>query len=205
MKKGLFIVIEGEDGSGKSTHAGLLAEYLKSKGREVLVTEEPTRGFIGREIRSILADRKRVSPATLGLLFTADRAEHVEKVIKPALAEGKVVISDRYYYSTIAYQSTQGVDQQWISQMNSFAAEPDLVILLEVPTEVALSRIGARQKEVFEYLEFQKKVQQKLIELAKGGHKKLSRPGKKWAIVSTAGETQDVQKKIRAAADACLD
>ena len=143
----------------------------------------------------ILSGKIEVSPTTLALLFTADRAEHVEKTIKPALDEGRVVICERYFYSTIAYQSVQGVNPQWLSQINSFAPEPDLVILLEVDPGDALSRMN-RDKEVFEVLDFQKQVQQKLMDFAyrKGS---LTKPGKAWKVVSTSDEQEKVQEKIR--------
>jgi dTMP kinase len=195
MKKGRFIVIEGADGTGKSTHAKLLGNYLKEKGHEVVNTAEPTQGFIGQAIRMVLSGKIEVSPTTLTLLFTADRAEHVEKVIKPALDEGKVVICERYFYSTIAYQSVQGINPQWISQVNSFAPEPDLVVLLEVNPEDALSRMN-RDKEVFEVLDFQKQVQQRLLDFAyKRGT--LAKPGRAWKVVSTSEEQEKVQERIR--------
>ncbi len=199
MKKGSFIVIEGADGSGKSTHAKLLADHLREEGHRAVLTQEPTHGFIGQAIRMVLAGKIRVSPETLTLLFTADRAEHVDKVIRPALEKGKVVISDRYYYSTVAYQSVQGIGDQWISQMNSFVPEPNLVIVLEVASEKALARMSHREKEVFEVLNFQKKVQQKLLSLAYGERSKLSKPGKAWKVISNADEVGQVQERVREA------
>jgi len=197
MKKGYFIVIEGADGCGKSTHAKLLGKYLKEKGYEVVVTREPTRGPIGLAIRDILAGRAKASPSALALFFTADRADHVDTVIKPALEEGKVVISDRYYYSTVAYQSVQGVKTTWISQLNSFVPEPDLVVVLKIESEEALARMSGRQLEVFEVLNFQKKVQEALLNLAYGARSKLSKPGKVWKIISTATPIEQTQEKIR--------
>jgi dTMP kinase len=201
MKKGFFIVLEGADGSGKSTHARLLAEYLESKGRDVVVTQEPTKGFIGQAIRRALSGKMEVSPKTLALFFTADRCEHVEQVIRPALAAGKAVITDRYYYSTIAYQAVQGVSPKWVSELNSFVPEPDLVLILKIDTDKALSRISAREKEVFEVRDFQEKVQKNLLDLASGEHKNLSKPGKSWRVVDSNGRPEDVQKKIREAVD----
>lgn len=201
MEKGRFIVLEGADGSGKSTHMQLLADYLRENGLDAVTTEEPTKGFIGQAIRMILSGKINVSPTTLTLLFTADRAEHVENVIKPALEEGKTVICDRYYYSTVAYQSVQGVSQQWISQLNSQFPEPDLVLVLRIDSEAALSRMGNRAREVFEVLDFQEKVQQSLLDLAYGGRSNLSKPGKVWKVVSTADEKEKVQEKIREVVD----
>ncbi len=204
IRTGKLIVLEGADGSGKSTHAGLLAEYLEKRGYKVVLTQEPTNGFIGQAIRMILSGRIKVSPETLTLLFTADRAEHVDKVIRPALENGGIVISDRYYYSTIAYQSVQGVSDNWISQMNSFVPEPDLVIVLEVASEKALARMSHKEKEVFEVLNFQKKVQKKLLSLAYGERTKLSKPGRIWKVISNAGRVEHVQKRIQEVVDTHL-
>jgi len=197
MAKGSFIVIEGADGCGKTTHVKLLAKHLRERGYDVVTTQEPTKGAIGQAIQDVLSGRAKVSPATLTLFFTADRGEHIDTVIKPALDEGKVVITDRYYYSTIAYQSVQGVKTTWISQLNSFVPEPDLVIVLKVESEEALARMSGRQLEIFEVLNFQKKVQQALLDMAYGGRSKLSKPGKVWKIISTATETEETQAKIR--------
>ena len=204
MPKGTFIVFEGADGCGKSTHARMLAEHLKSKGLDVVLTQEPTRGVIGRLIRAVLAGKEKVSPQALALLFTADRAEHVDRVLKPAIDGGKVVISDRYYYSTVAYQSLQGVSPQWVSQLNAFAPEPDLVIVLEVESGEALSRKGESPLEVFENLGFQERVQKALLDLAYGGHAKLSKPGKAWKVLKNTEDAAVVQARIRELADALV-
>jgi dTMP kinase len=205
MKKGLFIVLEGADGSGKSTHSHLLAGYLLSKGMEVVVTAEPTKGKIGQEIRKILRDEKEASPEELTELFTEDRKEHVEKFITPNIEKGQTVICDRFYYSTVAYQSAQGVDEHWISDLNSFVPEPDLVIVLEIESSEADIRMKDRQREVFEYVEFQEKVQKKLLELAKGGNQNLSKPGKEWVVIQNDDHPEKVQEKIRATVNKLLE
>jgi dTMP kinase len=151
----MFIVLEGVDGCGKSTHAKLLAEYLAEKGKEVFLTAEPTDGPIGRLIREVLAGRVSVDAKTLALLFSADRLEHVRD-IRAALEGGRAVISDRYYYSTVAYQAAQGVDRAWLLEMNKFALKPDIVILLDVDGKSAEDR--ARSGEIFEKREFLEKV-----------------------------------------------
>jgi len=196
MKKGLFIVIEGTDGTGKSTHARLLTEYLQAKGFDTVLTQEPTKGPIGQAIRTVLSGETKVSPTALALMFTADRADHVDSVIKPALEDGKAVISDRYFYSTIAYQSAQGVDEKWLAQLNSFAPEPDVVIVLEVPADQALSRINDRKKEVFESIDFQRKVQNNLLKIAEE-RVKLTNRGKAWKVISNSGSQEEVQRRIR--------
>jgi len=195
--KGTFIVFEGADGTGKSTHVKLLVDHLRAKGLDVILTEEPTKGEIGKEIREVLGGKKEASPKEITELFTKDRKEHVEKVIAPMLEEGKTVICDRYYYSTIAYQSTQGVDKDWISKLNAFVPEPDLVVVITISPEEAQTRMHHREKEVFEVLHFQEKVQAELLALAEGEHKKLSVPGKDWEIVSNVEDLETVQKKIQ--------
>jgi dTMP kinase len=201
MKKPRFIVLEGADGSGKSTHSRLLADYLNSRGISALVTAEPTKGQIGQKIRMVLKGSEHASAEELTQLFTEDRKEHVDMLIIPALDSGKTVICDRFYYSTIAYQSVQGVDEGWISELNSFVPEPDIVILLEIDPEEADTRISGREREVFEYIDFQRKVQAKLLEMASGASERLSVPGKKWVIVKNEGTTEEVQNKIRDAVE----
>lgn len=172
MRKGNFIAFEGVDGSGKSTHAKLLAAYLKGKGHEVVLTAEPTKGFLGQIIRMVLASKLEVSPRTFALLFTADRSEHIDKIIQPNLDAGKIVITERYYYSTLAYQSSQGLNFNWLVDINKFAIDPDLVIMLEIDPDDALARIK-RDKDIFEVQEFQHDVQKELIEFAYKRYKRL--------------------------------
>jgi dTMP kinase len=165
MRKGNFIVLEGIDLSGKTTHSKKLANWIKSKNYRVVATEEPTAGSIGKIIRKYL-NFGIGSPAVYALLFAADRMEHIEKVINPLLSEGVIVISDRYVESSIAYQVAEGLEVEWIESINRFAIEPDLTILLDIDPEIAL----ARKKEVrdsFENVEFLKKVRQIYLERAR--------------------------------------
>lgn len=156
----MFIVFEGIDGCGKSTHARLLAEWLREQGKDVLLTAEPTRGRIGEFIREILSGSMEVEPTTLALLFTADRAEHVTEVEK-ALGSGKTVVSERYFHSTVAYQSAQGVDRDWLLQLNGFAPEPDLLLFLDVdPGE---SAVRTTTGEIFETTEFLSRVREEYM------------------------------------------
>jgi dTMP kinase len=137
--RGLLIVFEGIDGSGKSTLAGMLAEHLKTAGLPVVLTSEPSDGPTGQLIRSLKA---RPEPQEEARLFTEDRRDHVTKTIRPALARGMIVICDRYYYSSAAYQGAKGVDTVQIVDTNlSFAPMPDVTFLLSLPLDVALSRI----------------------------------------------------------------
>jgi len=151
MKKGIFIVIEGIDGTGKSTQSKRLAEWFRAQGREVVLSREPTDGPWGKKLRES-ATTGRLSPDEELEYFLNDRREHVETKIKPALADGKVVILDRYYFSTMAYQGARGFDPALISQRNEeFATKPDLLLILDLSVESAHKRIGARGDTVNEF------------------------------------------------------
>lgn len=144
MSQGLFIVIEGIDGTGKSTQSKRLSEWFRSRGREVVLSREPTDGPWGKKLRES-ATTGRLSAEEELECFLNDRREHVEMSIKPALAEGKVVILDRYYFSTMAYQGTRGFDPAEIRRRNeAFAPQPDLLLILDLSIESAHGRIGAR-------------------------------------------------------------
>ena len=144
MSQGLFIVIEGIDGTGKSTQSKRLAEWFRSRGRAVVLSREPTDGPWGKKLRES-ATTGRLSAEEELECFLNDRREHVEMSIKPALAEGKVVILDRYYFSTMAYQGARGFDPSEIRRRNeAFAPQPDLLLILDLSVESAHSRIGAR-------------------------------------------------------------
>lgn len=147
MTKGLFIAFEGIDGTGKSTQLTLLAEYLRSLRYEVVETREPTDGPFGRQIRELYIDRGRCTPEEELELFIRDRKEHVAAVIAPALAAGKVVLTDRYYFSTAAYQGAAGCDPEKIFTANNFAPEPDMVVLLTMAPEVSVQRIEQMRGE----------------------------------------------------------
>jgi dTMP kinase len=141
--KPCFIVLEGIDGAGKSTQAKLLAERLTDRGIPVLLTAEPSDGPVGRIIKSMTT---RPEPQEEARLFTQDRRDHVERVILPALAEGRTVICDRYIYSSVAYQGARGLDQETIlSAQNDFAPQPDIIFLLEIPPDVAFVRIASER------------------------------------------------------------
>lgn len=157
--KGRFIVLEGPDGSGTTTHSALLAETLRAKGEDVLLTAEPTDSTIGKFIREQLKTKTIESPSALQLLFCADRAWHIENVIKPALAAGKTVISDRYVISTLIYGEALGLDPDWLVRVNTPFLEPDVMIIALPPLHVCLERIMKRkQLDVFENTRFQKLV-----------------------------------------------
>lgn len=141
---GTFIVIEGIDGTGKSTQARRLAAWFETQGREVVLSREPTAGPWGQKLRESAASG-RLSPADELDYFLNDRRQHVEEVISPALAAGKVVILDRYYFSSMAYQGCRGFDPAEIRRLNeAIAPLPDLLLILDLEVDVALGRIGAR-------------------------------------------------------------
>jgi len=169
VKKGIFICIEGLDGSGKTTHAYRLVRNLQKKGFDTVYTTEPSRGELGKFIRtSILQGKKRVPRVVEALLFAVDRVEHLEKMVKPALKEGKIVISDRYVYSSLAYQGAAGLDLEWIEEINRMALPPDLALYIDVPPEVVVKRIR-RKKSVMERLETQRKVKDVYMKYVKNG------------------------------------
>lgn len=170
---GVFVVLEGIDGSGSTTHTKLLAQALRERGLKVVETCEPSSGPIGAMIRQVLQGRLTVAdPAgsrpfawsTMALLFAADRMDHLDSTVVPALRDGAVVVSDRYDLSSLAYQSVTapGGDKvvPWIRELNAAALRPDLTIVIDVPVEVAEDRRRARggKEELFETRELQTKL-----------------------------------------------
>jgi dTMP kinase len=166
--EGKLIVFEGLDKSGKETQARMLAEYLKNKGIDCIYTEEPTPDNVfGKTIKEWLDRKFEIqSGKSIALLYTADRYEHMKSLILPKLEDGVTVICDRYFYSTIAYQSVlYGVEQEWIMDLNRFARKPDITIFLDIPPEESVRR--ARTADRHENLEFQVKVKKAYDELVK--------------------------------------
>jgi dTMP kinase len=159
-QKGFFICIEGLDKSGKTSQSILLVEALCKKGFDAIYTTEPSNGEIGTFIRKYLLNRKqRLSAVVEALLFAADRADHTNNQIKPLLREGKVVVSDRYLYSSLAYQGAAGLGLEWIKSINKDALKPDLAIYLDVPISVVTKRYRSN-KSVMEWPKIQRKVQE---------------------------------------------
>ena len=166
---GFFVCIEGLDGCGKTTQTKLLVKRLREKGYDALYTAEPSRGKIGRFVkRYCLHGEKRVSSVIEALLFAADRFEHVEDVIAPFTRKGKIVISDRYVYSSLAYQGAAGPDLKWIAKVNEHAVRPDLAIFVDVEPEIVVKRLK-RRKSVMENLQTQRKVQEVYMEFVEEG------------------------------------
>jgi dTMP kinase len=140
---GILIALEGIDGAGTTTQARLLAGALEARGVAAHLTREPSDGPIGRLLREILAGAHAPTDATtLALLFAADRADHVQREVEPALAAGRAVVSDRWVHSSLAYQGA-GEERAWIAELNRRARRPDLTLFLRVAPQVAASRRAA--------------------------------------------------------------
>ena len=169
MDRGIFICIEGLDGCGKTTQAKLLVRRLKRK-RSSLYTAEPSKGDLGKFIKkSYLHADKRGAAEVEALLFAADRIEHVNNEIIPALNQGRIVVSDRYVFSSLAYQGAAGLDLGWIETINKQAIGPDLAIFIDVEPATVVQRLK-KKKSVMENLETQLKVREvyrKYVEVGK--------------------------------------
>jgi len=185
----LFIVFEGIDGAGLTTHATLTEKFLQRMGFKVLLTKEPTDGLIGGLIRAALRKEWTADPATLQLLFAADRSRHVKKVIKPALKKGVHVISDRYLFSSLAYGSLN-LSVEWLKTVNSPFPLPDITFLLDISPEEAVKRIKGERfaVELFEEIEKLSKVRKAFLQLAE------QYPN--FYILKTDDEVEEVQRKI---------
>lgn len=162
----LFVAFEGLDGAGLSTQAQLLKNFLREKGYEVVLTKEQTDAAIGGLIRSILRKEFNTSLLTLQLLFTADRAHHLQNEIEPALKQGKIVITDRYMFSTIAFGGLE-IDFEFLKTINSKFRIPDMTILLDASPKVCRERLKKDRVhiELFEDIEKAKKVREHYLKL----------------------------------------
>ena len=171
-RRGAFICIEGLDGCGKTTQARLLAKRLKREYRAIY-TAEPSVGKIGKFIKNnYLHVDKRGQVVVEALLFAADRVEHLKNEILPALNEGRIVVSDRYVFSSFAYQGAAGLNLAWIEEINKHALRPDLALFIDVKPETVVQRLK-KKKSVMENLETQLKVRKVYLEYVKNG--KLAR------------------------------
>ncbi len=192
MSQGLFIVIEGIDGTGKSTQARRLGEWFTQQGREVIVSREPTDGPWGKKLRDSAAT-ERLSPETELEFFLNDRREHVDNLIKPSLAAGKIVILDRYYFSTMAYQGARGFDPLEIRKRNeAFAPRPDLLLILDLDVETAHTRIGIRGDHTNQFEKHDNLIRCRQIFLSLR-NEPFAR------IIPSSGTLDEVTEKIRAA------
>jgi dTMP kinase len=167
--KGFFICVEGLDGCGKTTQTKLLVRALRRNDYDAIYTSEPSRGKIGEFIKKhYLLRKNRGSGIIEALLFAADRFEHVEKEIIPALNERKLVVSDRYVYSSLAYQGATGLDLKWIQTINKHALRADLSLFIDVKPEIAMKRLKPR-KSVMENPENQRRVREVYLRFVEKG------------------------------------
>ncbi len=203
---GVFITLEGGDGSGKSTQAALLEEWLTARGRTVVRTREPGGTDFGNEVREIvLHSRGHISPRAEALLYAADRAHHIETKVRPALARGEIVVQDRYLDSSVAYQGAGRVlDGDEIRSLSLWAAEgllPQLTILLDLDETTARARLDGANKR-FDRLEaeksdFHRRVRAAFLELA-------AREPERFLVVDAALRPEEIAAAIRARVEPLL-
>jgi dTMP kinase len=197
----MFITLEGPEGSGKSSQLPELAEFLRGQGWDVLTTREPGGTLIGDQIRQILMrlDNQELHPRTEILLFLASRAQLVEQVIKPALREGKLVLSDRFGDSTLAYQGYgHGIDLATLRAMLDFATDnlkPDLTLLLDVDVEIGLQR--KRKEDEWNRLDaYELAFHQRVRE---GYHQLCQLEPERWRVIDAMQPKDAVQLALRQA------
>jgi dTMP kinase len=203
-KKGIFITFEGPECAGKTTQIALLKEYLSEKGKRVIATREPGGTEIGEQIRKIvkhLTGKDAVVDEAEVLLFAAGRAQHVKTVIKPAMDEGVVVISDRFADSTTAYQGyARGINRDFVRKLNEFATcglKPDITIVLDMPAEEIQKRSSKRQETLFiedriesEEINFHRKVRNAFIKIAEEEPERVK-------IISAVQPIETIHAQIR--------
>jgi dTMP kinase len=198
---GTFITLEGPDGSGKTTQAQLLVEWLRDQGHDVLLTREPGGTGIGNQIRNVLhdSDNAAMDPRTEFLLYSASRAQHVSELILPSLAAGKLVISDRYADSSLAYQGYgRGLDLEMLQAITAFATQglkPDITLYFDIAPGEGLQRRLVSGEEWnrmdAEALAFHRRVRNGYLELA------AAEPDR-WKVLDANRPIEDVQADVRA-------
>jgi len=162
----VLINLEGIDGCGKSTQCKLLMEKFQEKDENVIVLKEPTNGKYGVKLWEMLKGQRKATTEEILHLFVMDRKEHVNEKISPALNDGKIVLMDRYYYSTMAYQAAAGIDVDRIRKDNEFAPKPDIVLIFDLPVDLAMKRVvGHSVADAFEKEEHLEKVRQAYLNL----------------------------------------
>ena len=195
MREGLFITFEGADGCGKTTQIELLNEYMIKKGYKTLLTREPGAKGLGVKLREILLNYDgEVSPNCESFLFLADRAQHIDCIIKPAMKEGKIILCDRHTDSTVAYQGYgRGLDLGRINMLNEIATsglKPDLTIVFDIDVETSMQRVG-KEKDRMESagVEFFNKVRQGYLEIAKNEPQRVK-------VISSSDTIENIHKKV---------
>lgn len=195
MTKGLFITFEGGDGCGKTTQIKLLDEYLRNKGYNTLLTREPGSKGLGVKLREILLNYDgEVSPTAESFLFLADRAQHIDCIIKPALEKGVIILCDRHTDSTVAYQGYgRGLDIEQIHKLNKIATgglKPDLTIVLDVDVETSQKRVGTEKDRMESAgIEFFERVRKGFLEIAKQEPERVK-------VVDSTQTIEEIHKQI---------
>ncbi|HJL71109.1 MAG: dTMP kinase [Candidatus Poseidoniia archaeon] len=162
----VLVNLEGIDGCGKSTQSKLLREKLEGEGEKVIILKEPTKRPHGQKLWDMLHGKRKATNEEILELFVLDRKQHVEEKIQPALNDGNVVLMDRYYYSSMAYQVAGGIDVEDIREKHAFAPKPDIVLIFDLPVSVALERVkGHSDADEFEKDEHLKKVRIAYLDL----------------------------------------
>ena len=162
----MLINLEGIDGCGKSTQSQFLIEEFEKNDEKTILLKEPTNGKYGKKLWEMLRGKREATTEEILELFIMDRKEHVNEKISPALNEGKIVLMDRYYYSTMAYQAAAGIDVNRIRKDNEFAPKPDIVLIFDLPADLAMKRVrGHSVADVFEKEEHLEKVRKAYLDL----------------------------------------
>tara|TARA_Y100001949_G_scaffold19244_1_gene13704 strand:+ start:200 stop:793 length:594 start_codon:yes stop_codon:yes gene_type:complete len=163
---GVLVNLEGIDGCGKSTQSKLLLEKLEGEGEKVIILKEPTKRPHGQKLWDVLHGKRKATNEEILELFVLDRIQHVEEKIQPALDDGTVILMDRYYYSSMAYQVAGGIDVEEIREKHVFAPKPDIVLIFDLPVSIALERVkGHSNADEFEKEEHLEKVREAYLDL----------------------------------------
>ncbi len=205
--KGILITFEGIDYSGKTTQVKKLVSYLRRKGYKVILLREPGGEKISESIRQVLLSSKNIgmNPLTELLLYIASRVQLVSKIILPALKQGKIVICDRFYDSTLAYQGYgRGMDKKMIEYLNKIIVsgiKPDLTILIDIPVQVFVERMRKNNKKKDriekEKMDFYKKVREGYLKIAQGEKKRFR-------VIDGSGEIDEVWSEVKKITDIFL-
>ena len=163
---GVLVNLEGIDGCGKSTQSKLLLEKLEGEGEKVIILKEPTKRPHGQKLWDVLHGKRKATNEEILELFVLDRIQHVEEKIQPALDDGTVILMDRYYYSSMAYQVAGGIDVEEIREKHAFAPKPDIVLIFDLPVSIALERVKEHSDaDEFEKEEHLEKVREAYLNL----------------------------------------